>query len=60
MKILLAMASILSLVLCLGAPVLYFLGMLPEASFKLALLLASLSWFFLAVTWAGYRTKKSP
>ena len=59
MKTLLAAASILSLILCLGAPVLFFLGILPEASFKLALLLASLGWFFLATAWAS-RRKKTP
>jgi hypothetical protein len=60
MKIFLAFASILSLALCLAAPVLYFLGILSEPSFKLALLLASLGWFFLATNWAAYRAKKSP
>lgn len=60
MKTVLALASLLSLVLCLAAPVLFFLGILPEASYKLALLLASLGWFFLATSWAGYGTKKSP
>jgi hypothetical protein len=60
MKILLAIVSILSLLLCLAAPLLFFLGVLPEASYKLALLLASLGWFFLATSWASFRTKKSP
>lgn len=59
MKTLLAAASILSLVLCLGAPVLFFLGILPEASYKLALLLASLGWFFLATAWISHRKKPS-
>jgi hypothetical protein len=59
MKIFLATASILSLIICLAAPVLFFLGLLPEASFKLALLLASLGWFFLATTWASYKKKSS-
>jgi hypothetical protein len=59
MKTLLAAASILSLALCLAAPVLFFLGILPEASFKLALLLASLGWFFLATAWISYRKKPS-
>jgi hypothetical protein len=59
MKILTAATAILSLVLCLAAPVLFFLGMLPESSYKLALLLASLGWFFLATTWASFR-KKTP
>ncbi|HYA49197.1 MAG TPA: hypothetical protein VEG35_05810 [Burkholderiales bacterium] len=59
MKTLLAVASILSLALCLAAPVLFFLGVLPETSFKLALLLASLGWFFLATAWASYRKRSS-
>lgn len=59
MKILLAAGSLLSLLLCLAAPLLFFLGILPEASYKLALLLASLGWFFLATSWASYR-KKTP
>ncbi|MGA2534127.1 MAG: hypothetical protein ABSG19_13950 [Candidatus Aminicenantales bacterium] len=60
MKILLAVSSLLSLLLCLAAPLLFFLGILPEASYKLALLLASLGWFFLATSWASYGRKKSP
>jgi hypothetical protein len=57
MKALLAAASILSLALCLAVPVLCFLGVLPEASYKLALLLASLAWFFLATSWSSYRKR---
>jgi uncharacterized membrane protein YvlD (DUF360 family) len=60
MKTFLAVASILSLVLCLVAPVLFFLELLPEPSFKLTLLLASLGWFFLATNWAAHRAKKAP
>ncbi len=57
MKKLLAVFSVLSLVLCLAAPVLYFLGRLTEANFKLALALASAAWFFLATAWASYAKK---
>jgi hypothetical protein len=57
MKMLLAVASLASLALCLAAPVLFFLGVLPEASFKLALLFASLGWFFLATSWASFRKR---
>ena len=57
MKILLAVASILSLVLCIAAPVFFFLGYLPERSFKLALLLSSLAWFLLATAWASFKKK---
>ena len=60
MKILLAILALLSLLLCLAAPLLFFLGILPEASYKLALLLASLGWFFLATSWASWRAKKLP
>jgi hypothetical protein len=59
MRILTAATAILSLVLCLAAPILFFLGLIPESSYKLALLLASLGWFFLATTWASFR-KKNP
>jgi len=59
MKILLAIASILSLGLCLAAAVLFFLDAMSEENFKLALLLASLAWFCLAVPWASWRAKKS-
>ena len=40
--------SLVSLGLCLGAAVLYFLGRLPEAKYKTAFLLASIAWFVLA------------
>ena len=59
MKTFLGAASILSLALCLAAPVLFFAGILPEASYKLALLLASLGWFFLATTWVSHKKKSS-
>jgi hypothetical protein len=59
MKILLAVASLVSLLLCLAAPLLFFFGFLPEASYKLALLLASLGWFFLATSWASFGRRKT-
>jgi len=59
MKTLLAVGSMISLVLCLAAPVFFFLGHLPEPTFKLALLFASLAWFFLATSWASYKKKKA-
>lgn len=58
MKILLAVCSLLSLAVCLSAPVLYFLGYLMEKDYKLAFLLASLAWFFLATSWVSHRKKK--
>jgi hypothetical protein len=59
MKKLLAVFSVLSLVLCLAAPLLFFHGRLTESSFKLALALASAAWFFLATAWASYAKPKS-
>lgn len=59
MKTLTALLSILSLAICLGAPVLFFLGILTEARFKTALLIASLAWFLLATSWASLRKRSS-
>jgi hypothetical protein len=54
----LGLASMLSLSVCLAAPVLYFLGSLSEARFKLVLLIASAGWFAFAALWSG--AKKIP
>jgi uncharacterized SAM-binding protein YcdF (DUF218 family) len=40
--------ALLSLAICLAAPVLFFLGRLSEERYKLAFLLASIAWFILA------------
>jgi hypothetical protein len=40
--------ALVSLALCLAAALLYFLGRIPEATYKLAFLLASIGWFVLA------------
>jgi hypothetical protein len=47
-----------SLAVCLAAPLLYFLGSWSEARFKLILLIASVGWFVFATLWAG--TQKTP
>jgi hypothetical protein len=54
-KTLLAVAAVLSL----ASPVLFFLGKLSEAGFKLALVPASLAWFVLAALWAAARKKRT-
>jgi hypothetical protein len=43
----------ISLAVCLAAPVLYFLGSWSEARFKLILLIASAGWFVFATLWSG-------
>lgn len=49
----LGVAAGLSLAAGLAAPVLYFLGVFPEARFKLVLLVASAGWFVFAALWSG-------
>jgi hypothetical protein len=41
--------ALLSLCGCLAAPVLYFLGRLPENRFKTGFLAASIGWFVFAI-----------
>jgi hypothetical protein len=50
--------ALLSLAVCLSAPVLYFLGRVPERTFKTAFLAASIGWFVFAV--ARGSSGKSP
>ncbi len=40
--------ALVSLALCLASAALFFLGRIPEATFKLGFLLASIAWFVLA------------
>jgi ABC-type spermidine/putrescine transport system permease subunit I len=40
--------ALVSLALCLAAPVAYFLGRISEGSYRKAFLLASIAWFVLA------------
>jgi hypothetical protein len=41
--------ALLSLTVCLAAPVLYFLGHITEGSYKTVFLVASIGWFVFAV-----------
>jgi hypothetical protein len=51
-----AFVSLLSLAVCLFAPVLFFLGKMTEENYKLVFLIASIAWFIFATLWA--RKKK--
>jgi hypothetical protein len=44
--------ALVSLGVCLAAPVLFFLGRIAERSYKTGFLLASIAWFLLATAWA--------
>jgi hypothetical protein len=52
-----AFVSLLSLAVCLLAPVLFFLGKFTEHNYKLVFLIASLAWFIFATLWARKRKK---
>lgn len=41
--------AVLSLVACLAAPILFFLGRISETSYKTVFLIASIAWFFFAI-----------
>lgn len=41
--------ALFSLMLCLAAPYLYFLGRMSERGYKLLFLLASIAWFLFSV-----------
>jgi hypothetical protein len=49
----LGFGGLLSLSAGLAAPVLYFLGSISEARFKLVLLIASAGWLVFATLWSG-------
>jgi hypothetical protein len=49
--------SLTCLAVCLGSPVLYFLGRLPGREFRLDFFIASVGWFVFASLWAR-RVKK--
>jgi len=51
--------SIVSLVLCLAAPVLRFLGRLSEIRFRWGFLFCSIAYFVLASLWAQAPRKSS-
>ncbi len=44
----LAGSALISLAICLAAPVLFFLGQIPERAYKTVFLMASIAWFVLA------------
>lgn len=48
-----AVVSVLSLAACLASPLLYFWGTIDAPAYKQAFLLASISWFAAAATWAA-------
>jgi predicted neutral ceramidase superfamily lipid hydrolase len=52
-----AFVSLLSLAVCLLAPVLFFLGKFTEENYKLVFFLASIAWFIFATLWARKRKK---
>ena len=41
--------AILSLIACLAAPILFFLGRVSERTYKAAFLIASIGWFVFAI-----------
>lgn len=51
-RIVFGVAAILALVACLAAPVMYFLGMTDESSFKSTFGGATITWFICAWLWA--------
>ena len=53
-----ALASVLSLALCLISSLLFFLGVIEEVLYKAVFLIASAAWFILATIWAEQRKKK--
>jgi hypothetical protein len=57
-KTITGLLALLSLAVCLAAPVLYFLGRVPERTYKTAFLIASIGWFVFAV--ARGSAAKSP
>ena len=60
MKRYFTITAVLSLVACLAAPVLRFLDLLSERSFRLAFLLASLAWFIAATIRVTWKTERPP
>jgi hypothetical protein len=44
--------ALVSLGICLAAPVVFFLGRISEGTYKMAFLLSSIAWFVLATAWA--------
>jgi hypothetical protein len=51
--------ALVSLGVCLAAPVFFFLGRIAERTYKTGFLLATIAWFILATAWASSARKKS-
>ncbi len=49
--------SLMSLAVCLAAPILHFLGKLSAQGFRLVFLIASAGWFVFATLWSKARKK---
>ena len=49
LKHIMGVLAILSLVACLAAPILFFLGRVSEGTYKTAFLVASIGWFVFAI-----------
>ena len=49
LKHIMGVLAILSLIACLAAPVLFFLGRVSEGTYKAAFLVASIAWFVFAI-----------
>jgi len=56
-KILFLLLSLLSLLICLISPFLYFFGRIEEGDYKWIFLLSSVGWFVFATLWASVRNK---
>lgn len=50
-KTVLGAVALMSLILCVAAPFLYFQGKIVEETFKSVFLLASCVWFLFAILW---------
>ncbi len=60
MKKFFTVTAALSLAACLAAPVLRFMGLIPESEFRLAFLLASLAWFIAATMRVSWKNASPP
>ena len=51
------LVALVSIVLCVLAPVLFFLGSIPEATYHALFAVGSVVWFVSAVIWVSGRKK---
>jgi hypothetical protein len=56
-KIIFLSLSLMSLLVCLISPFLYFFGRIEERNYKWIFLLASVGWFVFATLWSSIRKK---